>query len=149
MTSTLENRVAHVFNLSHIYKIITKTQCLMETGCQFCNPYNNLIHALQRKGRTFSKTNPFGIQKPNDGETVVFFNGYKKHFEDDEIQSLRSFLILFKINLRVSRNSGRYNGVRMLFWKDTTIINNTVADYILYVIDKFTIILIMWLVCGW
>lgn len=34
----------------------------------------------------------------------------------------------------------------MLFWKDTTIINNTVAEYILYVIDKFTIILIMWLV---
>lgn len=30
----------------------------------------------------------------------------------------------------------------MLFWEDTPIINNTVADYILYVIDKFTIILI-------
>lgn len=116
----------------------------MKTGCQFNNPYNNLIHALQRKGRTFSKTNPFGIQKPNDGETVVFFNGYTKQFEVDEIQSLRGFLILFKIlvNLGVSRNSGRYNGVRMLFWEDIKITNNTVADYILYVIDKFTIILI-------
>lgn len=103
----------------------------MKTGCQFCNPYNILIHDLQGKGRTFSKTNLFGIQKPNNGETVVFFNGYTNQFEDDEIQSL------FKINLGVSRNSGRYNGVIMLFWEDITI-TNTVADYIHQVIDKFT-----------